>query len=451
MSGNSAEFSSITDADTAADFVGCQELRLFMNRRNMLGMSVGLFTWALMPRVASASGAADPRLLIVLLRGGMDGLNVVANTSDSNYASLRGSLAFNASNSSDVNLTGYGGYRISNLMPRFREMLDLGEAKVVLPIAPPLRTRSHFDCSFNLENGHGAGSISHDGWLNRVLARMRSSATALQPSRWSAVAIGNTPVILVGGEPVLTWSPTFFARDFFANQPLRPAGDDPLSALYRASGHAELARTLKSGLDTDLLARGDRSLFSGLNAMESAFVGAACLLRNTQGPRIGVITVDNFDSHIGLADPTKQVLGRFDSALGRFKGVMGDAWSNTVVLCVTEFGRTVTENGSGGSDHGTGTTALLAGGALNGASGTQQTGNLTGEMMTRATNAKRKIIGEWPTLARSNLLDNNDIPAVYDTRMLFRQFSRSILTFLKPSSTMCSGIQAGPRSPEGHS
>ena len=163
-------------------------------------------------------------------------------------------------------------------------------------------------------------------------------------------------------------------------------------------------------------------LFRGLNGLQSTFVGAASLLRGDVGPRIAVITVDNFDSHIGEADKSTQVLANFDSSLGKFKDAMGATWSNTVVVCVSEFGRTVTENGFGGSDHGTGTVALLAGGSFNTTPAAVSPASRTSSTASRTTRtvARSPIIGRWPTLVEGNLLDNMDVNADYDTRMLFR-------------------------------
>lgn len=435
MSDNNDALASTGDGFASAASIGCPEARLFMNRRNLLGMSVGLFTWGLMPRVASAAGSADPRLLIVLLRGGIDGLNVVANTGDENYARLRGKLKLDTRTSSPLNIADYSGYSINNLMPNYKNMLASGEARMVLPIAPPLRSRSHFDCSFNLENGYDAGSIAHDGWLNRLLYSMRPSADQLPPAKWSTVSIGNTPVILTGAETsVLTWTPTFFSNEFFQTSARASltTQSDPLWNLYGETGHAELQSALSSGLDTDLKARRDMGLFRGLNGLQSTFVGAASLLRGDVGPRIAVITVDNFDSHIGESDKSTQVLANFDSSLGKFKNAMGDAWAKTVVVCVSEFGRTVTENGFGGSDHGTGTVALLAGGAFNTtpaavSSASRARPAASSTTRTAASTTRSPIIGRWPTLVERSLLDNMDVPADYDTRTLFRAVLREHL------------------------
>lgn len=387
----------LTDTDPLggdATFEGCAESRLLMSRRDMMGLSVGLFTMAFAPRVASAAGAANPRLLIVLLRGGLDGLNVLPRFTN-DYESARGTLAL----PKDEQITlgpGTGDFRLNGVMKNFADMYAKGNARIILPIAPPLQSRSHFDCSFNLENGTAGSARSDSGWLNRLFTQLpdaKKEILGAMPQQ-----IGNTPVILTGPAPVLSWSPWSFSPNFFSKSAAKS-----LDALYAGTALNDI---FMQGKSLHTAAGGLRDDNAYNDALQRSFIGAARLLGAADGPRVAVVTVDNFDAHKDEATNTRKVLANFDTSLGLFRDrakSMG-IWDSTLIVCVSEFGRTVTGNAAGGCDHGIGTTALLAGGAIR-SSG---------------------ITGDWPADLRvaSQLGDNKDIKALYDTRDLFMTILR---------------------------
>lgn len=375
---------------------GCEEQRLLMSRRGMLGLSVSLFSLAFAPRIASAAGASDPRLLIVLLRGGIDGLNVLPFDHASYSRASRGTLCLDLAKQLDVG----GGFRLNAVMKNFHDMFMRDNARIVLPVAPPLQTRSHFDCAFNLENGLEKSARCDTGWLNRLFAALPNEKKIQLGAK--PLQIGNTPVILSGSEPVYSWSPWVYSPDFF-----KTPASAALSAIYETTA-SRLSRTLKDGSATDAAAVGRPEDKPYTDALQRSFIGAARLLGADQGPRVAVLTVDNFDTHVAEAANTARVLTNFDTSLGLFRerAVSLGYWDKTVIVCVSEFGRTVSDNGNGGCDHGIGTTALLAGGAIK----------------------KRGIIGEWPDLlAPGALAANKDIYARFDTRDLFKAVLREHL------------------------
>ena len=183
---------------------GCAESRLLLSRRAMLGVTAGLFSAAFTPRIASAA-TADPRLLVVVLRGGMDGVNVVTPHGDPAYASMRGDIAIPRSKLLPLD----GVFGLNPALPSFHAMYRRGEASAVHAICTPLRNRSHFDAQDNLENGMPGLASNTTGWLNRLLTAM-PDGTPIRAQ--GAIQVGEAPLLLRGPARVLGWSPTWFAH-----------------------------------------------------------------------------------------------------------------------------------------------------------------------------------------------------------------------------------------------
>ncbi len=366
---------------------GCEESRALLSRRGLLGISAGLFTWGAMPRWASAA-SGDPRLLVVVLRGGMDGLSVVVPHGDKHYAGARGSLAIPRSELLDVD----GFFGLHPALKTLSAGFAAKEATAVHAVCTPLRNRSHFDCQDNLENGMpGVATATATGWLNRLL----STLPAGDPIRMKgALEIGDSPLILRGPAPVLGWSPTWF-------WPAETATVDAVLANYRRVD-PEMAAVFAAGIRTDRLARKAGGDYDNLSELRQGFIGAGRLMRAAAGPRISVLSINDWDTHAdeggatgGLADR----LADLDRGLADFKSTIGAAaWAQTVVLFVTEFGRTVAVNGTAGSDHGVATAALLAGGAVAGG----------------------RVRGAWPGLAKTDLFEDGNLAPTTDLRAVFK-------------------------------
>jgi len=370
---------------------GCEESRMLMSRRAMMGVTASLFSWAYMPRWAEAA-TDDPRLLVVVLRGGMDGINVCIPYGDNNnYFSMRGALAI--PKASSITLNSFFG--LHPALSRFGAMYRANEAAIVHACGTPLRNRSHFDCQDNLENGlAGIGVADSTGWLNRLLTAL-PAGNAVKLA--GAIEIGEAPLILRGPAPVLGWSSTWFDK---VDGPLLTS----VRQLYRARD-PQMADVLDRGLAADDLASrvaGDDSDVSGLR---KAFRGAGALISASDGPRIAVLSVDGWDTHSeqgGAQGYMAEVLTELDLALNDFKTVVGSAWSKTMVVCATEFGRTVRTNGDEGTDHGVGTTVLMCGGAVNGG----------------------KVFGDWPGIAANQLYEQSDLRPTSDVRSVFKGILR---------------------------
>lgn len=369
---------------------GCTESRILMNRRHMLGVSAGFFAWAFAPKFAVAGSSTDPRLLLVIIRGGMDGLNTVVPFGDPNYAGLRGGIAMPGA--STIQLNSFFGMHPS--LTTLGSLYGAGQAAVVHATCTPKRNRSHFDAQDNLETGLPAdgNTTNATGWLNRLLSALPTG----DPIRvGGAVQVGEAPVVLRGPAPVLGWSPTWFEH---VNQ----LTTNNLLGVYDAVDPG-MAGYLRRGLTADALAEAvdPNGGSEDISQLRKAFRGAARMMRVDTGPRIAVLSVEGFDTHVDQGGATGQLatrLGELDGGIADFRTEMAAAWAQTVVVCVTEFGRTAAVNGNLGTDHGVGTVALLAGGAVNG-------GN---------------VFTDWPGLAPQNLYEQSDLNPTTDLRSIFK-------------------------------
>jgi uncharacterized protein (DUF1501 family) len=339
-----------------------------------------------MPRFAEAA-TSDARLLVVVLRGGMDGVNVCVPFGDPAYASMRGSIAIPAA--STIPLDGFFG--LHPAMPKFGAMYGAGQASIVHATCTPLRNRSHFDAQDNLENGLPSNNAANPtGWLNRLLSAL-PEGTPIKSA--GAIQIGEAPLILRGPAPVLGWSPTWF-----------DSVEDPtlssIQSLFSARD-PQMADMLDLGLKAHHLATSVDVDDGDIGDLRKAYRGAARLLAAPDGPRIAVLSVGGWDTHSdegGALGYLAGVLGGLDLAIDDFKTYSGAAWQKSVVVCATEFGRTVHINGDGGTDHGVGTVALLAGGAVNGT----------------------RVHADWPGIGQSQLYEESDLTPTTDLRSVFK-------------------------------
>jgi uncharacterized protein (DUF1501 family) len=368
----------------AAACEGCAESRLLMSRRSMIGVTAALFSSAFLPKFSYAASNANARLLVVVLRGGMDGIGMVIPKLDPRYVSVRGSLAIPFAST----LTLGTDFALHPALAQVHAMFQAGDCAIAPATAIPLRNRSHFECQDNLENGLPVNTPDATGWLNRFFG----SLPAGDPIRVKrGIEIGEAPLILRGPEPVLGWSPTWFEKS-------NPATVARLQSVYTALD-PELGDSLARGIASDELALASGAGGGNLSVLRKGFIGAARLMRAATGPRVAVLSVGGWDTHSqqgGLTGQMADRLTELDEGLADFKREIGTEWANSAVICVTEFGRTVVTNGSVGTDHGIATVALLVGGAV-----------------------RRQFVGDWPGLAPADLFDGDLRPTV-DVRAIFK-------------------------------
>ncbi len=375
-----------------------------ISRRNFLqAMAAGSLAGTLPGLTLAAPGRGRQRLVLVILRGGLDGLAVVAPYGDPAYESARRGLALeppgNAEGLQDLD----GFFALHPMLRALHEHYVRGELIAVHAVASPYRKRSHFDAQNVLELGLAIPYESRRGWLNRALPVLGTENAAA--AKDYAMAIGQTvPLVLRGPENVGSWAPARL-----------PGPDDDLMerilALYDED--AFLGPRLEAALNADRIAGGSvgERVRPGEQFGQLTKV-AARMLADAAGPRIAVIEAGGWDTHANQVRETGalgQRLRRLDEGLAKLAAGMGPAWRHTVVLVVTEFGRTVAMNGTRGTDHGTAGMALVLGGAVDGG----------------------RVLGDWPGLARGRLRDGRDLAPATDLRSLYKGILRDHLGVTK--------------------
>ncbi|MFY9772416.1 MAG: DUF1501 domain-containing protein [Xanthobacteraceae bacterium] len=376
------------------------------SRRELLFASGTLFAWAHLPKIARAEGR-DPRFLTIILRGALDGLATVAPVGDPDWLALRGDNALTLDGKLPA-LKLDELFALNPAMPNLHRMFEAKEAIIVHASATPYRERSHFDGQDLLESGLPKPGASDTGWLNRALAGL-APAGRVDPRGSKLFAVGPvTPLVVRGPAPVLSWSP----------QRVMPASEDTvgrLLALYRDCD-AKLAGVLEdnskrvAGIEQP--GNGQKPGVPGPGQVRAYFSEAAGtaakFLSQPEGPRVGALALDGWDTHFneGIAQGRlSQLLGALDEALAAIKTNMGVAWRETVVALATEFGRTARINGTEGTDHGTATVAILVGGALKGG----------------------RVIADWPGLKPVNLYQDRDLKPTTDLRAVLKGVLRDHL------------------------
>jgi uncharacterized protein (DUF1501 family) len=370
------------------------------SRRELMLASGTLFAWAFAPKIARAEGR-DPRLLTIVLRGALDGLAAVAPVGDPDWVGLRGDKALTLK-SATPGLPLNSFFALNPAMPNLHRLYTTGAATIVHAAATPYRERSHFDGQDVLESGVLRPGASETGWLNRALTTLAPDGRAGSASR-DAFAVGPmTPLVVRGPAPVLSWTPPR----------LPPANDDTMMRLLDLYRHTDpaLARALEERMGLAAIAGVGGMAKSeqkpGPAAQVRAYFAesagmAAKFLAQPDGPRIGALAFDGWDTHAdegALNGRLAALLGALDGALAAIETNMGPAWRDTVVVVVTEFGRTARINGTEGTDHGTATVAFLAGGALKGG----------------------RVIADWPGLKPAQLQDGRDLKPTTDLRAVVK-------------------------------
>ncbi len=371
--------------------------RQISRRAALQGVCVAVSA-AMAPWPASAASARDPRFVVIILRGAMDGLAAIAPVGDPDYASLRGPLAL-ASQGERAGLPLDGFFVLHPAMPTLARLYGEKRALFVHATATGYRERSHFDGQDVLESGYPGPGRTDSGWLNRAIGLL--PAAGGQKGRGLGVGV-TAPLVMRGPAPVLGWAP----------QGLPNASDDLAARaldLYRHRDPA-LASALQAGLDTERMAAKDgmsderRKNKGGMdqpNGMRQAAAGAARLLAADDGPRVAALAFEGFDTHQNEGGVTGQLATRLSGLDGAFEELekgLGARWKDTTVVAITEFGRTARINGTNGSDHGTGTVAFLAGGAVAGG----------------------RVLADWPGLKPAYLYQGRDLAPTTDLRAVLK-------------------------------
>jgi uncharacterized protein (DUF1501 family) len=375
-------------------------------RRELLVGSGALFAWAAVPRLARAEGR-DPRLLTIVLRGALDGLAVAAPVGDPDWTKLRSEKSLTADGQTPA-LPLDGFFALNPAMPNFHRLYQAGQATIVHAVATPYRERSHFDGQDVLESGLAKPGAADTGWLNRALSALEPGGQ-VHPHGRQAFAVGPiTPLVVRGPAPVFSWVPPR----------LPPVSDDTTMRLIDLYRHTDptFARALEERVGLAAIAKventnsepGDERPViqgGGIAQVRTYFAdaagAAAKFLAEPGGPRVGALAFDGWDTHVNegiVQGRLANLLGALDGAIAAVETNMGGAWHDAAVVVITEFGRTAHFNGNDGTDHGTATVALLAGGALKGG----------------------RVIADWPGLKDADLYEKRDLKPTADLRAVFK-------------------------------
>jgi len=358
------------------------------SRRVFLAGAGAFVAWASLPRASYAAQGRDPRFVAVILRGAMDGLAVVPPVGDPDFPALRGDLAIGTGSYGDTLLLD-GFFALNASMPLLHQHYKNGDALLVHAVATGYRDRSHFDGQDVLESGETGPRMSKTGWLNRA-AMVIPAGDRVAPVSGLA-AMPTVPLILRGDAPTLTWTPP----------ELKVASADTATRLIDlySTVDPEFAKVLSAGLSTDKLAGAmDAQKGGGLAASFRALAaGAGKLLVDEGGPRLAALSYDGWDTHTNEGAGEGRLAGllaALDGALDSLATTMAPVWKDTVVVVMTEFGRTAAINGNEGTDHGTATTAFLLGGAVKGG----------------------RVLADWPGLKPNQLYEDRDLFPSLDLR-----------------------------------
>jgi uncharacterized protein (DUF1501 family) len=399
-------FRSKAETMTTPRNPACDEHLALDRRRWLTGGAASLALWSLLPKSAIA-GTRDPRLLTVVLRGGLDGLSLAVPVGDPDYVKLRRQIAVTATGDRPA-LPLDSLFALNPNMPFLHGLYTKKQALIAHAIHTDYRERSHFDGQDVLERG-ALRSRLDDGWLNRALAGLAAGGKAA-PKGLAMDAV--VPLVMRGKAPVLSWIPQVY------NVPLRDSTVARLLDLYARTDPA-LAKALTDGLEIGRIGAGAAAGAMATPAPNQpppqimkdfveAAEAAARFLSDPNGPRIGALSYNGWDTHANKGAITGQLGNRLtglDQALKALHDGLAPVWKDTVIVVVTEFGRTAFVNGTDGTDHGMATVALVMGGAVKGG----------------------RMLADWPGLAEKALYEARDLRPTQDLRALLKGVLRDHL------------------------
>jgi uncharacterized protein (DUF1501 family) len=341
-----------------------------LSRRFFLSAGGAAVAALSMPRMAFARANTSRRFVFIIQRGAADGLSILGPTGDPAHSGIR--AGFDQGLQSGTRLGSF--FTLHPALAETAKMYAANQALFVHAVASPYRDRSHFDGQNVLETGGSAAYQLKDGWLNRLLGLLPAGDS-------KALALSDTvPMALRGGNQVSSYAPSKLAgpsEDLLQRVAALYEPDQQLHALW-----SEAVATRMTAGDVEA------------NGQNGAAIGsvAAKLLSGDSGARIAMIETNGWDTHSGQQARLAAQLRNLDGIVGSMRSGLGADWANTLVIVATEFGRTVRPNGTGGTDHGEASLAMLLGGAVAGG----------------------KVIADWPGLSTGALYEGRDLKPTTD-------------------------------------
>jgi uncharacterized protein (DUF1501 family) len=370
-----------------------------------LWLPVGRGAWA---AVGAGPSAAQPRLVVVFLRGAVDGLSVVVPHADPHYRRLRSRIVLPPPGADGGVLPLDAAFGLHPALAPLMPLWQSGRLAFVHASGSPDPTRSHFDAQDYMESGTPGRKTTPDGWMNRLLGLTPADgATLAAPTR--AVSVG--PVL-----PRIYAGPRMVANIAAGAAATRPgvldrprvasafdqlyAGDDKLSRAYRESQQAHREVMASMSGNGDALAREMQAANNGAplpNGFPEDAARLAQLMRKDAHVQFAFMALGGWDTHANQGAATGQLASRLaplGQGLAQFAAQLGPVWDETVVAVISEFGRTAHENGNGGTDHGHGNVMWLLGGPVAGG----------------------RVFGRWPGLEDAALHEGRDLAVTTDFR-----------------------------------
>ena len=375
---------------------------------------------------AALGDSSQRRLVVVFLRGAVDGLNVVVPHGDSEYYAARPTIAVPRSGEGAViNLDGHFGLHpvLDGMMPQWRD----GTLAFVHACGSPDPTRSHFDAQDFMESGTPGVRTTADGWMNRVLATLPGHSPT------EAVSLGPVvPRIFSGHMPVAN-----IALGRGAARPLpldNPRIEEAFDRLYDGRDALSVAYQNGRAARKQLVAELQQDMVEADNGAPSpdGFTQdtdrLARLIQRDPTIKLAFMALGGWDTHVNEGAVKGQLanhLKQLGDGLGSFAKQLGPAYGETVILVISEFGRTMHENGNGGTDHGHGNVMWVMGGPVRGG----------------------RVYGRWPGLASGSLYQERDLAVTTD----FREPIRSVLaTHLRLSAAQLTQVFPTCPTPTGN-
>jgi uncharacterized protein (DUF1501 family) len=376
--------------------------RYFLKTAGVAAVGIGISPAFLTRSVLALDGSTNKKKIFVLIiqRGAMDGLSLVVPTSDSYYLQNRPNIGLKTSGDQSL-LKLDGNFGLHPSMQSLKPFFDNKNLAFIHQVGSPGNSRSHFDAQDFLENGTVGDKNIADGFLNRALLaenqdRLPLKAIAMQPSM---------PRILQGAYPAISMNSI---RDFnlkagSSNQNqvngFESMYQSATDQVFRGVGK-EVFESLHSVNSIQMQPGRDQSYPK--SGISNRLREIADLIKADLGMQIAVTDMGGWDTHVNQGNSKGQLSDRFkelSEALAAFAKDLGPKFSDVVVATVTEFGRTVKENGTRGTDHGHGSVMMVMGGAVHGG----------------------KVLGQWKELSAANLFEGRDLPVTTDTRDVFSE------------------------------
>jgi uncharacterized protein (DUF1501 family) len=401
--------------------------RIFLKNGGLALVSLG-FAPTFLARTVAAGAARQKVLITIFQRGAVDGLNMIVPFTERDYYALRPTLALarpGAGDEATIDLDGFFALhpRLAPLKPAW----DAGSLAIVHACGSPNETRSHFDAQDYMETATPGVKSTPDGWLNRYLhAKEHQAATpfravALAPQlpralqgRASALAIGQ-----IGQFGIRAGQATEMVQSSF-------------EAEYAAAANRVLQTTAREAFDAvKMLKTVDPARYTPANGAQyprspfgQALQQIAQLIKADLGLEVAFAESGNWDHHANEGAATGVLANRLDDlarGIAALARDLGERMQDVMIMTMSEFGRTVAENGARGTDHGHGNAMMILGGAVRGG----------------------RVYGRWPGLAREQRYEGRDLAITTDFRAVFNEVVRGHLG-LRDTSRVFPGFTSGP-------